>query len=318
MSRVNYTYFQQHTIGREVVCSGVGLHSGAKVSMKLKPAPANFGIRFRRMDVCGQPVIDAHHHRVVDTFQATTIGFDGVVVATIEHVMAAFLGAAIDNVLVELDGPEVPIFDGSAAPFLRLLWKAGTRRQNSVRNCLSIDKTILLKDGEAYIKAVPSDGFRVHYAIEYPHPLVGKQEFLWAFDEDGFARDIAGARTFGFLKDVQKLQNMGRAQGGSLDNAVVFDDRGLLNQGGFRYSDECVRHKILDFMGDLALMGMPIIGYFEVFKAGHTLHRRFIEQLTASPGCCTVSRAASLPARIFHTAPLASFAGGFPQMVKTL
>jgi UDP-3-O-[3-hydroxymyristoyl] N-acetylglucosamine deacetylase len=278
-----YGHVKQHTIGQEMWCSGVGLHSGLKVSLRLKPAAADSGIRFRRMDVCNFPTISAHYNYVVNTFQATTIGFDGVVVSTIEHLMAALYGSGIDNVLVELDGPEVPIFDGSAAPYLKLIERAGTREQDSIRNFLAIESPMIIRDGDSYIKARPSDRLSVNYLIDFPHPMVGKQELSWAFENGSFRRDIAKARTFGFLKDVQKLQTMGLIQGGSLSNAVVFGDQDLLNVGGFRFSDECVRHKILDFLGDLALTGMSVLGHFEVRKAGHGLHSQFLHQIMNRP-----------------------------------
>ena len=281
---MNFGNLKQHTIGQEVWCSGVGLHSGLKVSLRLKPAPADSGIRFRRMDVCNFPTISAHYNHVVNTFQATTIGFDGVVVSTIEHLMAALYGSGVDNALVELDGPEVPIFDGSAAPFVKLINRVGIREQESTRNYLVIDKPMIIRNGDSYIEAVPSDRLTVSYLIDYPHPMVGKQQLSWAHENGSFGRDIAKARTFGFLKDVQKLQTMGLIQGGSLSNAVVFGEQDLLNVGGFRFSDECVRHKILDFLGDLALTGMSVLGHFEVRKAGHGLHSQFLHHIMDRPG----------------------------------
>lgn len=181
--------------------------------MKLNPAPPNSGVRFRRMDLRERPVIMAHHNQVVDTFLATTIGYDGVVVSTVEHLMAALCGCGVDNILVELDGPEVPILDGSAEPFIEVLREGGLREQNVPRKCLVIERPLLVRDGDAYIKATPAKHFQVRYGIDFPHPMVGKQEFSWSFDEMTFARDIAKARTFGFLRDVQKLQSMGLAQG---------------------------------------------------------------------------------------------------------
>lgn len=310
--------YKQHTINREVWCTGVGLHSGAKVSMKLKPAPPNHGVRFKRMDVCNQPVVTAHCHKVINTFLATSIGFDGVVVSTIEHLMAAFLGSGIDNILVELDGPEVPIYDGSAGPYVELLKEAGIRGQDASRRCIEIRKPFEVREGDAYVKAAPSDHFQVRYAIDFPHPLVGKQEFHWSFNQVTFERDIAKARTFGFLKDVQKLQDMGLARGGSLENAVVFDERKILNREGFRYSNECVRHKILDFVGDLALAGMPLIGYFEVHKAGHALHSRFLKQLMSGPDICTVTAPVRTRKPYYPAAVYPGFQKPYPQMAKPL
>ncbi|MEN6439712.1 MAG: UDP-3-O-acyl-N-acetylglucosamine deacetylase [Syntrophobacter sp.] len=311
---MNYSSLKQHTIAREVWCSGIGLHSGLKVSMKLKPAAAGDGIRFRRMDVCNCPTICAHYHNVVNTFQATTIGFDGVVVSTIEHLMAAFYGSGVDNVLVEVNGPEVPIFDGSSAPYLSLIERAGLKELDAGRNFLAIEKPMIIHNGDSFIKASPSDHFSIRYQIDFPHPLVGKQELSWSHENGSFGRELAKARTFGFLKDVRRLQTMGLIQGGSLANAVVFDEYDLLNMDGFRYTDECVRHKILDFIGDIALTGMHVLGNFEVRKAGHSLHSQFLNSFMSKPGFASPL---SLPLHTpyFAAAPITS---GFPHASKQI
>jgi len=278
------SYLKQHTIGQSVWCSGVGLHSGLKVALVLKPAPAGHGIRFLRTDIPASPSISANYNNVVSSFQATTIGSAGVCISTVEHLMAALYGCGVDNVLVELSGPEAPIFDGSAAPYVNLIRKASILEQDEARNYLTIRKPLTVSNGDSFIIATPSDQFQVRYEIDYPHPRVGKQEYSWALKNGSFGREIAKARTFGFLKDVLKLQQMGLIQGGSLANAVVFDDCELLNVDGFRYSDECVRHKILDFIGDLALTGLPVLGKFEIRKAGHALHSRFLNELMDGKG----------------------------------
>ncbi len=278
------THHKQHTIGQSVWCSGVGLHSGLKVSLVLKPAPADHGIRFRRTDLPGNPTICAHYDNVIDTFQATTIGSAGIGVSTVEHLMAALYGCGVDNALVELNGPEAPIFDGSAAPYVKLIRKAAIVEQTGARRYLTIRRPFVVEEGDSSIIATPADQFQVHYEIEFPHPRVGKQEYSWELTNTSFSREIAKARTFGFLKDVQRLQQMGLIRGGSLSNAVVFDENEVLNVNGFRYSDECVRHKILDFIGDLALTGLPVLGKFEIRKAGHTLHSRFLAELMAGKG----------------------------------
>ncbi len=251
------------------------------------------------MDLGHHPAVIAHAHQVVNTSLATSIGSNGTTVSTIEHLMAALYVSSIDNVLIELDGPEVPIFDGSAAPFLDLLNDAGFKKQDVPRECMIITRPVFLREGEAYVKATPADHFQIRYTIDFPHPLVGKQTLLWSFNATTFGREIARARTFGFLKDVQKLQSQGLAQGGSLANAIVFDDFGVLNQDGFRFGDECVRHKILDFMGDLALAGRPMIGCFEVHKAGHALHTAFIKRLVSLPGHHAISIPTCVPASYF-------------------
>ena len=276
---MSYWFARQHTIGREVWRTGIGLHCGARISLRLKPAPPDFGVRFRRVDLPRSSCVIAHYRHVIDTRLATSIGYGEAVISTIEHLMAALLGSGVDNALVEVDGPEVPIFDGSALSYLELLRDAGLASQRAPRRCLKILRPLVVNDGEAYVKVSPSRRLRVHYRIDFPHPLVGKQEFSWSFNKSSFVRDIAKARTFGFLSDALKLQRMGLAQGGSLDNAVVFDEERLLNRDGFRYDDECVRHKILDLLGDLALVGFPLVGRIEAYKAGHALHTRFLNKL---------------------------------------
>jgi len=310
------SHLRQHTIGNEVWCSGIGLHSGLKVSLRLKPAEDGYGIRFRRVDVSDSPTIPASHGYIVNTFQATTIGFGGVVVSTIEHLAAALYSRGVDNVLVEVDGPEVPIFDGSAAPFLKMIDRAGVREQDSTRRFMAIEKAIIVQEGDSYIQARPCEQLRVRYLIDFPHPKIGKQEFSWALDSGSFGREIARARTFGFLKDVRRLQTMGLAQGGSLANAVVFGDQDLLNAGGFRYSDECVRHKILDFIGDLALTGMRVLGEFEVRKAGHGLHSKLLNRLMSRPDY-VASRPAQRPA-IFAASEFSAIAGRLGHRSETL
>jgi UDP-3-O-[3-hydroxymyristoyl] N-acetylglucosamine deacetylase len=283
------TYLKQHTIGQSVWCSGVGLHSGLKVALVLKPAPAGHGVRFVRTDIYDSPSICAHYNNVVNTFQATTIGSSGVAVSTVEHLMAALYGCGVDNVLVELSGPEAPIFDGSAAPYVKLIRKASIQEQDEARNYLTIKKPLTVSTGDSFITVTPSEQFQVRYEIDYPHPCVGKQAYSWALKNGSFGREIAKARTFGFLKDVRHLQKMGLIQGGSLLNAVVFDDHELLNADGFRYSDECVRHKILDFIGDLALTGLPVLGRFEICKAGHALHSRFLTEMMNGNGYASLT-----------------------------
>ena len=278
------SYSKQHTIGQSVWCSGVALHCGLKVALVLKPAPVDHGIRFLRTDIPGCPSVRAHYRNVVNTCQATTIGSAGLAVSTIEHLMAALYGCRVDNLLVELSGPEAPIFDGSAAPYVKLIRKACIVEQDAARNYLTIQKPFTVAEGDSFIMATPCDEFQVRYEIDYPHPCVGKQQYSWSLKNGSFGREIAKARTFGFLKDVRKLQKMGLIQGGSLSNSVVFDDHELLNVDGFRYADECVRHKILDFIGDLALTCLPVLGSFAIRKAGHALHSRFLTELMDGKG----------------------------------
>jgi UDP-3-O-[3-hydroxymyristoyl] N-acetylglucosamine deacetylase len=290
----------QQTIKREVVCVGVGLHTGQEVHMRLRPAPPDFGIRFCRIDLPGRPVIAARFDQVVQTDFATTLGLNGVTISTTEHLLAAFLGSRIDNAMVELDAAEVPIFDGSAVPYLALIKDAGIAEQHIPRDFLKVSRPLEVRDGEAFIKVSPAEQLQITYTIDYPHPLLGRQTSRWRFTKTSFEAEIAGARTFGFLKDLDQLQAMGLARGGSLANAIVFDEDHLLNHGGFRFGDECVRHKILDLMGDLALVGRPVLAHFEAYKAGHTLHNRLVRQLLAAPERYQIFTAALASPTIFN------------------
>lgn len=296
---VRYDLFTQHTIGAEVRFGGTGLHSGARVRVRLRPAPPDHGIVFYRVDVPGAPAVPARYDHVVDTSLATVIGKDGLCVSTVEHFMAAVRVAGLDNLRVEIDGAEMPVLDGSAKPFLEILQEAGLKAQKAPKPCLRIHHPFLVSQGDAYIKVFPSDELRICYTIDFPHPLVGRQAFAWSFDPGSFARDVASARTFGFLRDVQYLQSRGLALGGSLENAVVFDDLDVLNPDGLRYRDECVRHKVLDFVGDLGLWPFPVFGSFEAYKAGHALHNRLLRALCERPGYVRCVPAAAAPARRF-------------------
>lgn len=297
-SPVRYDLFTQHTIRSNVHFGGTGLHTGARVRVVLRPAPPDHGVVFYRVDQPGAPAVPARYDHVVDTALATVIGKNGVSVATVEHFMAAARVAGLDNVRVEIDGAEMPILDGSAKPFLELLQGAGLQAQDAPKRCLRVNHPFMVTQGDAYIKVAPSDELRICYTIDFPHPLVGHQAYVWKFDPGSFARDLASARTFGFFRDVQSLQSRGLALGGSLENAVVFDDHKVLNPDGLRYRDECVRHKVLDFVGDLGLCPFPVFGAFEAHKAGHALHNRLLRHLCERPGYVRyVPAAAAVPPR---------------------
>lgn len=274
--------YKQRTLNREVHCTGIGLHTGAKVKINLKPAPGDTGVKFIRTDLAGHPVIDARFDNVFDTTLATTIGSNGCRVATIEHLMAAFFGLGIDNAIVELDGPEVPIMDGSAAPFIFLIKSVGVREQKVPKRFIVIKKPFKVDDGTRSVHIYPFKELKISYMIDFQHPLLRNQEYEMTFSGREFSREISRARTFGFLKDVQTLKENGLAQGGSLDNAVVIDDFRILNEDGLRFDDEFVRHKILDFIGDLSIVGAPIIGHFVVKKSGHYLNQYMLRGLMES------------------------------------
>jgi UDP-3-O-[3-hydroxymyristoyl] N-acetylglucosamine deacetylase len=262
----------QRTIRRAISCAGIGLHSGNKVQLALKPAPADFGIRFRRTDL-GNHEVPARVQHLAGIQLATALSRNEVSVETVEHLLAALVSLGIDNVLIELNSPEVPIMDGSAAPFVYLIQEAGIKVQHSPRQYLKILRPISLSRGDKRIALYPSDHFKVTYSISYDHPLLRHQSRTIAISETTFIDEIAPARTFTFLKDVEMLRQNGLALGGSLDNAVVLGETGVLN--ALRFDDEFVRHKILDAVGDLALVGHPVIGHLVAHRAGHALHTEF-------------------------------------------
>jgi UDP-3-O-[3-hydroxymyristoyl] N-acetylglucosamine deacetylase len=267
----------QRTIRRQVSCVGIGLHSGNKVNLTLKPAPADFGIRFRRTDL-GNHEVPATVQNLAGIQLATGLASNEVSVETVEHLLAALVSVGVDNMLIELNSPEVPIMDGSAAPFIYLIHEAGVKRLQTPRKYLKIVRPIAISRGDKRIALFPSDHFKVTYSISYDHPLLRHQSRTLRITEESFAEEIAPARTFTFLKDVEMLRQNGLALGGSLDNAIVLGETGVLNNA-LRYDDEFVRHKILDAVGDLALVGFPVIGHLVAHRAGHALHTEFAAKI---------------------------------------
>ncbi len=274
--------FRQRTLSDSISCTGIGLHSGKKVRMTIKPAPPDTGIRFIRKDLPGKRMIRAYFDSVINTTLCTVIGSNGNHVSTIEHLMAAFFGFGIDNAIVEIDGPEVPIMDGSAAPFIFLLKNTGIKEQRKPKEFILIKKTIHVEEGNRSITIKPSRELKVTFTIDFHHPLISNQKYNFSFSGKNFIDEISRARTFGFLKDIETLRDAGLARGGSLDNAIVIDDFRVLNEDGLRYSDEFVRHKILDFLGDIAVMGAPIIGHFIVNRSGHSLNHAMLKKLSSN------------------------------------
>ena len=269
---------RQRTLKEEISCLGIGLHSGRQVRLTMKPAPPNSGIIFERVDMVPSRQVKASFDNVVQTNMATTIGFNGYSVATVEHIMAAFFGMGIDNVLVQVDGGEIPIMDGSSAPFVFLIKNAGISIQNYNKEFFFVKKAVKIVDGDRRVSLYPSNELKISYKIDFNHPLIKTQFYEMSFSQNTFVKDISKARTFGFLKDVKILRNNGLAKGGSLDNAIVVDDFKILNDGGLRYKDEFVRHKILDFIGDLAILGHLVIGHFVVEKSGHALNQQLLKK----------------------------------------
>jgi UDP-3-O-[3-hydroxymyristoyl] N-acetylglucosamine deacetylase len=266
----------QRTLRRQVACAGIGLHSGHKVNLTLKPAAADTGIRFRRSDLGVD--IPASVDHVGGTNHATCLSVNGATVETVEHLLAAITCMGVDNAVVELDHREVPVMDGSSAPFVYLIQEAGLRTLATPRRFLKVTRPITLSRGDKLISLYPSDYFKVTYSISFDHPLLRHQSHTLRVDENAFVDDIAPARTFGFLHEVEMLRQQGLALGGSLENAIVLSETGVLNPQ-LRYEDEFVRHKILDAIGDLSLLGYPIIGHLVAHRAGHALHTAFAKRI---------------------------------------
>ncbi|MGE0594182.1 MAG: UDP-3-O-acyl-N-acetylglucosamine deacetylase [Vicinamibacterales bacterium] len=269
----------QRTLRRPITCAGIGLHSGRKVTLSLKPSGADSGIRFRRSDIGGADVPATAEH-VGGISYATALSRDAVRVDTVEHLLAALVSLGIDNVVVELNSPEVPIMDGSSAPFVYLIQEAGIKDLSAPRRYLKVLRPLSLVMGDKRIALYPSEHFKVTYSIAFDHPLLRHQSRTMRITEAAFIDEIAPARTFGFLKEVETLRQHGLALGGSLENAIVIGDTGVLNNG-LRFDDEFVRHKILDVIGDMALVGHPIVGHLVAHRGGHALHTAFAAQVLA-------------------------------------
>lgn len=275
----------QRTLARSARTDGIALHSGKDVEIAIHPAPPGTGIVFRRVDLRGRTV-RASVANVVETRYATTLAEDGVRVSTVEHLMAAFAGLGVDNATVDVNATELPIMDGSAAPFLTLIRNAGVVDQDAPRRYLQVVREVFYQEGCAVAQLRPHDGFRVEYTMDYDHPFFAHQCQHAAVEFAGgtFEREVSRARTFGFLADMEQLRTMRLALGGSLDNAIVVDENGILNGDGLRYHDEFVKHKILDAVGDLYLCGHPIIGAFEGYRTGHATNNGLTRRLLNTPG----------------------------------
>ncbi len=273
----------QHTLANRVDCVGVGLHSGQKTAMALIPAPPNSGVCFVRKDVEDEhAAIPARWQNVVDTRMCTVLGNEhGVTVSTVEHLLAALRGCGIDNLLIEINGSELPILDGSSAPLVRLLQQAGVAAQPLPRFGIWIDRTIDVAQGEHYAVLVPSATPRISVSIDFPNPAIGVQCASMDLVDRVFTDDVAPARTFGFARDLEQLREQGLALGGSMRNAILLDEAGVVNDEGLRYADEFARHKILDCLGDLALAGAPIFGHLFVHKPGHRLNNALLREIFA-------------------------------------
>ncbi|HRK01996.1 MAG TPA: UDP-3-O-acyl-N-acetylglucosamine deacetylase [Oligoflexia bacterium] len=289
----------QTTLRRRVTLKGVGLHSGAMTKCVIHPAPANSGIVFVRSDLKNAPVVQADISKVIRTDMSTTLGVNGVMIATVEHLMAAFYGMGITNALVEIDGPEVPIMDGSSREFADAFEDAGIRSLGVAQKVLRLRRNISVQAGDKYIDAKPSNGLVIRGKISFKHGVIGEQVYSFKSGKS-FREEIAAARTFGFLREVEYLHKKGLAKGGSLENAVVLDDTRVLNPEGLRFNDEFVRHKVLDALGDFALLGLSLQADVEVHKSGHELHTGFIRKVLEDVSNYEIVEAQAQPSRHEH------------------
>ncbi|MCC7199396.1 MAG: UDP-3-O-acyl-N-acetylglucosamine deacetylase [Gammaproteobacteria bacterium] len=274
---------KQRTLKNPIRASGVGLHSGRKVLMALRPAPPNTGIVFRRTDLDPPVDIPASATGVTETTLGTTLTAGGANVSTVEHLLSAIAGLGIDNCFVEISAAEIPIMDGSAGPFVFLLQSAGIEEQAAAKRLVRVKRTVEVRDGDKWARFEPYEGFRINFEIEFDHPVFHEhsQRATMEFSTTSFLREIARARTFGFMRDLEYLRARNLALGGTLDNAIVLDEYRILNEDGLRYEDEFVRHKILDAIGDLYLLGHALIGEFSAYKSGHGLNNRLLRELIA-------------------------------------
>ncbi len=273
---------RQRTIKTLVRATGVGLHTGARVNLVLRPAPADTGIVFRRTDLPEPLDFTVAPERVTDTRLCSALEGNGAKVATVEHLMSALAGLGIDNLFIDLDGPEVPILDGSAAPFVYLLQSTGIEAQNAAKRFIRVKKTVRVEEGDKWAEFAPHEGYTLTFRIDFDHPVFRQsaKELHIDLAKQSYAREVSRARTFGFMNEVEYLRSNGLALGGTLDNAIVMDEFRVLNSDGLRYADEFVKHKVLDAVGDLYLTGHPILGAFTAYKSGHGLNNKLLRTLT--------------------------------------
>ena len=275
---------QQHTLASEVCLSGIGLHTGVTVNLRICPAPAHSGIVFKRTDLDGF-TIEAQSRHVARVSYATSLMKKGVLISTTEHLLSALAGLGVDNAVVEIDNLELPIVDGSALPFVKLIRQAGLRPQRARRTYAKILKPLELVEGSKKIAVYPADTFAVSYSISFPHPIIGAETMDFTPSAGSYENDVAPARTFGFLAEVEMLLKSGLVKGGSLENVVVLDQERVLNPEGLRFPDEFCRHKVLDLIGDISLFGRPLIGHVVADRAGHAMHAQLVSQLLRQKDC---------------------------------
>jgi UDP-3-O-[3-hydroxymyristoyl] N-acetylglucosamine deacetylase len=286
----------ERTLADSIEFSGVGLHTGVPVSIRVRPAPKGTGIVFRRTDL-DDFEIHADVNSVSRVAYATTLMSKGVWISTVEHLLSALYGIGVDNAYVDMDNLEVPILDGSARPFTDAIARVGLIEQDRVREYLRVIRRFVVEENGKSLAIDPADRFEIECDIDFPHPFIGPQHMALECTEDGYAASIAPARTFGFYNEVEALQNNGLIQGGSLENAIVLTETGMLNEEPLRFKDEFVRHKILDLLGDFALIRRPVLGRLVAHRAGHALHTRFVAGLLESPDCWTIESYSDEPVR---------------------
>jgi UDP-3-O-[3-hydroxymyristoyl] N-acetylglucosamine deacetylase len=298
----------QRTLKNVIRATGVGLHTGDKVYLTLRPAPVDTGIVFRRVDLPEVVEIRARPENVTDTRLSTTIEANGARISTVEHLMSAFAGLGIDNAYVELTASEVPIMDGSSGPFVFLIQSAGIAEQSAPKRFIRIRKPVVIEEGDKWARFEPFEGFKVTFTIDFNHPTFrnSRQRAAMDFSTTSFVKEVSRARTFGFMSDLEALRAAGLARGGGFDNAIVLDDYRVLNEDGLRYEDEFVKHKVLDAIGDLYLLGHPLIGAFSAHKSGHALNNRLLRSLIALPDAwelITYEQAEEAPIAFTRTVP---------------
>jgi UDP-3-O-[3-hydroxymyristoyl] N-acetylglucosamine deacetylase len=276
---------RQRTLRNAIKATGIGLHTGKKVYLTLNPAPVNTGIVFRRVDLDPVVVIPARAENVGDTMLSTSLVAGNERVSTVEHLLSAMAGLGIDNAFVDVSAPEVPIMDGSAGPFVFLIQSAGIEEQNAAKKFIRIKRQVTVEDGDKVASFLPFEGFKVSFTIDFDHPVFNDRtaHAELDFSSTSFVKEVSRARTFGFMHEIEYLRSKGLAQGGSVDNAIVVDEYRILNQDGLRYDDEFVKHKVLDAIGDLYLLGYSLIGEFRAYKSGHALNNASLRALISQP-----------------------------------
>ena len=279
---------RQRTLKESIRTTGVGLHTGARVELTLRPAPVDAGIVFHRVDLPAPVTIAAQATNVGDTRLSSTLARDGTSISTVEHLMSALAGVGVDNLHVDVAGPELPIMDGSAGPFVFLLQSAGIVEQSAAKRYLRVRAPVEMRDGDKWARFDPFHGFKLDFTIDFPHPVFGTENrhVVVDFAEHSYVKEVARARTFGFMQDVEAMRSAGLALGGSLQNAIVLDETRVLNTEGLRYDNEFVKHKVLDAIGDLYLLGHPLIGQYTAFKSGHALNNALARALLARNDAC--------------------------------